>query len=530
MLLFVMVRLPGLNLSYHQDEWKIVRGVELGASGTSGLFHPPLTQLLFRGSGALFGAEHMRILPLLFSVFSALLLFAVVRRRASQETALVSLFLYVVSFYSIWSSLMIDTDGAILPTFFLLAVYSYDRQRWWLLGLALLLGLMVKLSFILVVGTLLIDFLWANYKTIGQKQIRHLFLALFGLFGSAVVTVFVVSWVYPAFSLSGMIEHVRYFAHISGRNYLQIIIQAMKSWFYLSPMLLAPLILISRESFKKMRVFLIYLLLGLIFYFVLFDFSRGALDKYLMFSIVPLCVLVGDIIATVLRASRWRIKSPHLFLGAILSVFLVVLNFVPQVNAPLYPKDEWFGRVVSGHWNILTPFTGGSGPVGFYVSFLFIIAVFLASFLLVVLARYLPKLKYAAVTVFLILGLSYNLVFAEELFWGGINGSVSAVLVSTVSFLRQAKEIKQIITYNDIGAYELSKIDKYVNRFYAAPQFESNHRQRFSEFGGQYLVINLPPLYQGFYSEFFAKCATLFTSHSGVITAQVYSCPQKNDR
>src|SRR3989344_7225966 len=207
LILFVVVRLPGLSVPYQQDEFKTAIAAEAGLSEASSfLTHPPLTAFLLRADALVFGGENLRIMPLMFGFISAVLLFFVVRRRFDERAAMWALFLYAVSFYGIWSSLMLDTDGAILPTFFLLSVYSYDRRRWWLLCLALLLGLMVKLSFILVVGALLIDFLWANHKTIGPKQLFCLLLALLSFFGLTTAAILIVSLVYPAFSISGMIE------------------------------------------------------------------------------------------------------------------------------------------------------------------------------------------------------------------------------------------------------------------------------------------------------------------------------------
>src|SRR3989344_6691723 len=158
LLLFIVVRLPGLSTPYQQDEFKTAIAAETSLSKASTfLTHPPLTALLFRVDALVFGGGNMRFMPLLFGLISAILLFCVVRRRFDDRAALWSVFLYSISFYGIWSSLMLDTDGAILPTLFLSALYCYDRarsesehsKRWmFLLILALVTGLLVKLSFI----------------------------------------------------------------------------------------------------------------------------------------------------------------------------------------------------------------------------------------------------------------------------------------------------------------------------------------------------------------------------------------------
>jgi len=126
----------------------------------------------------------------------------------------------------------------------------------------------------------------------------------------------------------------------------------------------------------------------------------------------------------------------------------------------------------------------------------------------------------------LLIGLIYNGVFIEELVYGRINGSAPEVLHEALSFIADNKEIKQVITYNDIGAFELTALNKYGGRFYAAPQFEQSHIERFAAFSGEYLVVNIPLLYQaGFYGKFFSSCQTIFETRSDRIEAKVYHCP-----
>ena len=89
LIIFVLVRLPGLSVPYQQDEYKTAVAAEAGlAEASAFLTHPPLTALLYRADALVFGGTHLRLLPLLFGVLSALLLFAVVRRRFNERAAL----------------------------------------------------------------------------------------------------------------------------------------------------------------------------------------------------------------------------------------------------------------------------------------------------------------------------------------------------------------------------------------------------------------------------------------------------------
>ncbi|MCX6787206.1 MAG: glycosyltransferase family 39 protein [Candidatus Kaiserbacteria bacterium] len=532
LILFVAVRVPGLSTPYQQDEFKTAIAVETSLSAASTfLTHPPLTALLYRADALVFGGEHMRVMPLLFGLISAILLFCVARRRFNERTALWSVFLYTISFYGVWSSLMLDTDGTILPTLFLSAFYFYDRaknenekKRWiLLLILALIAGLLVKLSFILVIGALIADFLFEK-----RKELTVLHVARIGMAGIAFAILagmaFVgIKFLNPAFRMDGMISHAFYYVHWSGRSYLQIIIQSIKAVFYLSPLLLVPLVFISKDVLKKTAPFLWYLALGFIFYFVLFDFSHGALDKYLMFTIVPLCVISGAILSQLFTPFSLRDHSRYFIAGAILSAGLIALMFVSPEVVPLYPKTLWFSRVIHGNWNMLIAFNGGSGPVGFYVSFLVIVCSFLIAGVAALAGRIRKSLLGVATIVIVCTGIAYNAAFMEEFSFGKVNGSTTEALHSALSYIAAEGDIKSVITYNDIGAYELKHIGKYASHFTAAPQFENAARAMFPAHKGAFLVVNIPPLYDGFYRDFFNSCTILFTVQSGAITSTVYS-------
>lgn len=539
MLLFILTRLPGLGLPYHQDEWKYVAMTEtewtLAGGGITA--HPPLTSIFFRVGAMIFGSSHLRFLPLVFSILSAILLYLVARRRFGERAAQFSLFLYAIAVYSVLASLMIDTDGALLPFLFLAVVYCYDRafdqaggrRALWLGSLALLLflGLMVKLSFILVVGMVAVDFLFSHWRSLNRRQVILVSLNVVGFVAISLLALILWRKLSPSASnANDLINHVRYFIGFGGRNYLQIIVEGIKALFYLSPLLLFPLVYLKREMIIVARPFLIYLGLGFIFYFILFDFSRGALDKYLMFTIVPLAMISGAALARAWLPTAKLSLSGLVFL-LIASADLFLLQFLSPVVLPLYPKTVWFARVLAGHWNMLMPFTGGSGPLGFYVSFLLIAVAFILALILALIGRFNLKWRNYAVLGLMIIGIIYNGVFIEELLFGHINGQAPALLQSALAYLGGHQEIKSVITYNDIGAYELSQLDKYVGRFYATPEFETGHQKRFAEHNrtsGYYLVIEMPALYQGFYTDFFATCRRVFEDRSGVIAAHVYSC------
>lgn len=531
---FLALRLPGIHLPYHQDEWKNV-AASATVSGAGNFFaHPPLMQMLFVGAYAVLGTDYMRLFPLLFSAASAVLLYFVVRDRSNRRSAVLSVSLFAICFYNILGSLQPDVDGAILPFFFLLALFAYDKLRrpdiqnrgLWsaLFILASLSGLLVKLNFILAIAAIILDYLWSIRK---QAFFRKAAVSLLSFAAFVLVYIgllYLIQRIYPAFSVSLMLDHASQYS--GGRNWTQIIVQGVKAIYYLSPLLLVPLLFVSRAVLKKTLPFCLYLAVGFIFYFVLFDFSKAALDKYLLFAVVPLAAIVGNILDGLFTREASRRIKWAVVIGLAVALVIVLLNFLPQSVVALYPKDLWFSRVLHGHWNILTPFNGGSGPLGFYVSFLFIASSFIMSILVALVAVFKKSWRVPAVVIVAIIGLSYNAVFAEELMSGRINGSAPQVLADAVAYIGRNDAIKQVLTYNDTGNGPLTLVGKYAGRIYATPEAEDGYKQKFAAFDGQYLVVDIPRFDPaGFYYRFFAQCRVLFESDSANITAKVYDCP-----
>ena len=530
---FIAIRILGLSLPYHQDEAKIgelVRSHMVGA--LSG--HPPLTELLYLSAGDMVGSDHLRLIPLAFGVLSAILLYAIMRRRTGVHAALAALSLYAICMYGVFASLMVDTDGAVLPTLFLAAVYAYDRFRdsasvrssyAWLavLALALVVGFLTKLSFVLVLGALALDYIFEMRHRLTRGLLVRAAIAALGCCGFALAAIASTHFFLPSFDASQTIIHALYYVRFEGRGYLQILIQAVKAVFYLSPLLLIPLVFLSKDALAKNRIFVVYLALGAIFYFILFDFSQGALDKYLMFTVVPLAALVGTILADALRGLTMRSLVVGTLIGTVCAAVLVALNFLSPEVMPLYPKTEWISAIAHGHWNILFVFTGGDGPTGFYVSFLVIAVGFLVSFALAVIA-YVSRMRQALLVALIVLGVAFNGIFIEEFLFGRINGSAPDALRASLEYIQNA-DVAGVITHAEAGAYELRGMGKFSGRFYAVPGYEEGHRALFAAHTGQYLVVDIPHLNErGFYSKFFSTCTPVFVSSSGVIRAYVYDC------
>jgi len=534
--IFLLARIHGLGFPYYQDEnhWPGV-----GSAGLAGLEnapHPPLTGISFIVGVGLFGPDNLRFLPFAFAIINFWLLFIFVKNRFSWNRALWSLLFFGAGFYSILASLMVDTDGQILPFFFLLSVLFYYKWRddvilrnkiiWGcLLAVSIFLGFMTKASFVIAFGAIVLDFLYSRKQFLSRQKIIKIGLIVLGVFALLAALIVSIMYLLSSNALTQSITYWKHFIVFSNRNYLQVFIQFLKALLYVSPLLVAPILLLKKDVFKKLSLFIFFLVLGLIFYLILFDFSSGALDRYFQFIIVPLSIISGVVVGNIFESSETYRRKKFVLLGCGAGLILFLIQFLPHYVPALYPKTDWFNRVFQLKWNFLFPFTGGSGPMGFYVSWLFMGIAWLAVIILGILAARKKSWQKPAWTVILIIGFLYNGIFIEEYLFGKINGSSTVLMKNLLSYVKSSNNIPSVITYNNIGLAELSKMGKYKRRLYVAPKHEKGYIAVLNSFKSYYMVLEIPKIDpQSIYGRYFKSCVVVYEEFSGSIPARIYDC------
>lgn len=536
--LFISIRLFDVHLPYYRDEIKnAVHGALLeGINASSG--HPPLAGWIitaggfFFGQNLFFGQDYLRLLPLLFGTGSFLLLYVLMRLCLSARAALWGGLLYAISPYGVFASLMVDLDGAILPFFAVAAFLAYEllrrkpehRRLWWaMLGIALALGALTKLSFVLVVAALCMDSILRLYA-LGKRRTA---LYVVGILVSSPVLVFGIATlsvvVFPSLDIRVVFGHIMDYVRLSGRNYMQIVYESLKAILYLSPLLIVPVFFISKKTFSTLRPLALYLGAALIFYLIVFDFSLSALDKYLMVAIVPLCALSGAALSE--TEIHWNRSSRYwLIAGLLFASFLVIVQSLPHVVYPLHPKGDWMRRILALQWNFLVPFTGGAGPLGFYSSWLFLGMSWLVAFCVGVTG--LIRRNVSSIKPFiLITGIAYCVIMLFDMLLGYPHGDSSKVLNDAIRYIQETPSVHSVITYNDAGGYKISQMGKYFRRMLVAPKYEKSYQDVFSKFKGHLLVVDIPPIYHdSLYWRYILLCRPEFVSRSGYISATLYNC------
>jgi hypothetical protein len=298
----------------------------------------------------------------------------------------------------------------------------------------------------------------------------------------------------------------------------------VKAVLYTSPLLILPLLFAYRFELERLKVFVFYIIFGLFFYTILFDFSIGALDRYLQFIVIPLSALSAAVLVRLFRENGMSARM--LVFGCFLALLVCSFQFLPHWVPPLHPKAEWIGRILSLNWTFLYPFSGGSGPLGFYVSFFFIGITWVVTVGLFVGAYFKLYARTVAIAFLLPLGLMYNGVFAEEYLLGKINGFTPALVTRTVQFIAENPDITKVVVYNDNGGNEVQETGKYEKRLYTSPQFPVEEKVKtMNAFSGHYMVVDVPPVDpKSVYAKYFATCEVIYHETDRAMNATVYDC------
>ena len=542
-LLFVAIHILAIHFPYHQDEykWVLYSHPEIITPGT--VPHPPLTEFIYTKIGPVFGDMNFRFIPFIFGMLNFFLLFYLSKTIFSKKVALWTIFLFTISFYSLLATLMVDVDGAVMPMLFLIMSIGYfkwkeslpnNASNWKWLALIIIGaigGFLIKVSAILPIITIFLDFLVEKQVFRDKKKIlKYLLYAV----GGGTILVFVLllaKFIFPFFNLSYALKYWEHFAVFAGRGWMQTFIQFFKSILYTSPLLILPAFLAGKEIFRKTRVFYLFIFVGIFFYIFAFDFSIGALDRFFQFLIIPLCLISGSVFAGAFEKFFENIKKSHIISLILLIAFLVLIQFIPHTVPSLHPKAEWVGRILSLKWNFLYPFTGGSGPLGFYVSFLFIGLVWIISSIFFLIAWFKISLRNILLISIFALGFLYNGVFREEYLFGWINGSAPKVLAGAVEYIKNNNDIKSVTVYNDNGGYDIQNIGKYHKRLYTDPKFGVEEKMvNLNLYKEHYLEVNIPRIDpNSFYRRYLDSCEVIYKKTDKSISAIVYNCESAPD-
>lgn len=529
---FIFTRFLGLGQIYHQDEyrWASIANPFFGDLSSP---HPPLPENLYKLAGRVFGFDYLRIVPLVFSFLNLVLIYLIsLKISRNKKIALLAAGLFTINVYSLIANLQIDIDGAILPFFILLTYYVYlraleegkMRKRWFVLfGLAVAGGFLTKLSFLLFIGAFLVDMGLRIYSVHGDiKQVlKRVWPWAVGFLG----VIFSFYYLYTS-NLGKIIDYAQHFNSLdfASRAYFDLVFKIFKSFVWLSPLLALPVFygFFRKDIVNKYRIWFMYLFLNLIFYLVLFDFSTLTIERYFMFLIIPSVLISAQAVYDFLERKPINKKFYIITSIAFALVSSLILS-LPHDTIPLNPKEAYMDRVVALDFRFLIPFTGGSGPSGFYFSALFILLTWIVVCVSLLGSVFAKNRKNLFLVVFIIFGLGYNILFSAEYLFGSIYGSVDKVAKETIEYVNLNKAVKEVITYYDIGAYYLRLSGKYSARFYTAPK--RDYTSRIESYRGQYMIVDFPAIEKsGRYWPLISRCPLLKKLQDKKVESYIFDC------
>lgn len=529
---FIFTRFLGLGQIYHQDEyrWASIANPFFGDLSSP---HPPLAEYIYKLAGRIFGFDHLRIVPFVFSFLNLILVYLVsLKTTRNKKIALIAVGLFTVNIYSLIANLQIDIDGAILPFFILSSYYAYlhileggKSKKWIMLFyLAVMGGFLTKLSFLLFIGALIIDQALRIYYLKG-KNLKLIFYRLWP-WVAGFLALGVLFYYFYASNFGKIIGYAKHFnsLNFSSRAYFDLIFKVFKSFVWLSPLLALPVVygFFKKDTLRKYQVWFIYLFLNLVFYLVLFDFSTLTIERYFMFWIIPSVLIGTQVIFDLLEKQPIRKNFYIIAVATFVLIFYIVLS-IPHDILPLNPKMAYLNRVKALDFGFLIPFTGGSGPSGFYFSAWFIVLNWLITAGSLAFWTFFQKRMNLFLAVFIVFGVGYNLLFSAEYLFGPVYGSVDRIARETVQYINSNNNVDEVITYYDIGAYYLRLSGKYYSRFYTAPK--RDYTPKIESYRGQYLIVDFPAIDKnGRYWPLIARCPLLKKFQDKKVESYVFDC------
>lgn len=529
----LLTRLGALAQPYHHDEYKWALAADVSYEMTDSIPHPFLARTVYEVVGSVIGYEHLRLVPIGISFVVLALLFTYTRRTFGMLAGLSAVGVYVFSAYGLLGSVQIDIDGAFLPLFTLMAFLGYElfldakttkrkTGAFALLVSATVLGFSAKLAFLLVPVTLITHYLLTR-PGVGNLIKKHLrTLIVTGGVAGLLLGLALVFWEQIYF-----FRYVDNFTSFSGRDYVQVLFQCVKAALYSSPMVLA--LVLGARYVKDLSLWFVFLGANIAFYFVVFDFTHRTFDRYLLFVLLPMAVIVGVAFARAYQALTNGMQKRFLLAllgsGALAFVLTNLIASLPHRVIPLIPKTAFVDSFLSLRLDFLLPMTGGSGPLGFYLpvdALLLLWGCALVALFICFAGK--ERMRTYALAVFVGIACAHTAFVTHEYLTGARYGFAPRVVQELLSEIKK-QDVGPILTYNDIGAYELHEIGKYGARFYPHTEFIASNIEKLKAHDGAFLVVGLPLIApDSVYGRFFASCKTLAEATSGVITGKVLNC------
>jgi hypothetical protein len=412
LILSVLIKISALNLAMYDDEsnygFSITNADELGFNPH---YYSPITmQLLGIFFTALFGIATyvFRLVPFIISFFTIAIVYLFAKEHYNKKTALISVFLLLVSFYFTLASLQIDIEGSLVTLFILSTFYCFTKsEKTKKLNWRILTGIFLALSLISKHNAIIVVLILGLYSLFKNKKILKTIYELFVPF----MTGFVIYLIYIILSFVHDPNHVNYLLFGASRPAIGLtLLSPIIFMFWATPLLIVPALLAIKNKKRENNIFIFWIIVTILFN--TFVISKGDFSRYYM-HLIPAMVILGASYLSKIKFTKSDIKK----IGLFTTLFFVLLYIINMFDLKYVSRitSDYINEIISLNFNFLFSYTTSSGPL-FGVSFATIMLTLILSiiFILCVLSCKNKKFAKLCLISFLAISLAFNILLIQE--------------------------------------------------------------------------------------------------------------------
>lgn len=578
-LLFIFLRIPNLDSIFFGDEtawpylikYQLENGLDFSkqyqfAPATSlGTFDYwidlPLTGLMLIGWAKLFGTSivALRSISVVFSLLNLILLFLIAKKLFNTKIAVISSFLFAVSYWNLFSSYMIDRDSSVVTLVISAAVYAYLLNKDKILNkinknsispllmissfaaIAMFVKITAVLALFVVSLFILVDMqivqnIWKR-KKVDFLAIKSFVIKMFFLYVVFVTAYFAFTILLRTFShdfAAALFEEFMPADVISISGMAAGIARAISYIVLFGSPLLIGLAFLSCFSFSKKKL---YILEWMIVPFCAYSvaISAGAVDRYLTVLVPPLALLAASFIGEL------KFTKKETVISSIFALFFFIVLFFMNKMPVVYATHDMMRYIKNAlllKWDFIFQFYGAGGP-NFMMSFIPIgitLLLTMASLVVYVLFKNrLPKFAKLVLIIFISVSFAFQaLVIYEfeertypdvdkvaykmiEIYNNEIPSSEKGFVYTTAIYSGMPLQLKDV-DFSDIIVFTSCKKDETC-------WSELYERQKSRKGVGFYIEYPLIPSTETAKNFFESKCVLYRNiTDKGTVFGKIYSC------
>ena len=524
LILITALRATNLTEFLYDDEANFAYTLSvMDNMGVNQNYHSPIPlNLLYIPLISIFGLKIwvFRLLPLIFSVINTLILYKYTQEKYNnKKLATIAASLMLITFYPTLAALQFDVEGNLIMFCAIATFYFYEKSCWKKsFNLKIFSGIFLGIAIIakqnaaiLAIIFLIYAFTKRSLKNSNLKNETKEYLKDILTIGITATITFSLSFLYayindPSTWLNTIISPD------TGRYYEKHFSITGPSIYFLwaTPLLiLSPIFLILlkkkqeyltdssnkvKNILKKYSLEYIWISCTLLFYTFIITF--GAIDKYLMHSIPPLCILT----AALSQKIDWNKKKTYIFTSITLlfSIFLFYLNSLNLKSVARIPS-LYLKEIFQFNLAFIFSYTSSSGPMlGISFATIFFTTVICILILFIVgILKDIKSIKYLII-IFLSITIAFNIFLTTEYLFHPTSPDISKIKWENIKYVER-ENLNFPIYSTDSGIlwyFENDYWGKYKNVMGLSDYEKSNATKTIKNIKnnkGTLLILHWPP-------------------------------------